>query len=188
MTVKFDISEATVEEAAKILDQVVPKWYHNIDLSTFNFNSPCKCVAGQLCGNFFDRKEWLKQRGVIDTTGIRGGPFGVSDSVTTDEMGRRWRTEIEQRLAGDPKPVPVPVYHEIGGVYRLDDSAKFYILAQVGARKLTLVSLCGDGNRWHDTEGMVDFGDWKINEAQFKKICGQHGNFTKVQVEIKAKK
>lgn len=43
---------SNIEEAAKILDKVMPEWYKKIDLKILNLREGKRCILGQLYGNY----------------------------------------------------------------------------------------------------------------------------------------
>ena len=178
MTIKFDLSEATVEEAAKVLDQVVPKWYHNIDLTTFNIGSPCKCILGQLYSDFHTGLN------ALDNFGVRRAstPFGAEACNVNDPLQKQWSREIDKRLKTDPKPLPPPeVTYRVGTWFkRANDSITRGLLAQVDASKVALIAVypgaLGDANRVVEAVLVKDI--YKITEAEFNKIKG-YSNWVK---------
>lgn len=48
-----------VAAGAAWLDENFLNWLHLVDLNTLRLSSPCRCVLGQLYGDFCDRPEGL---------------------------------------------------------------------------------------------------------------------------------
>lgn len=47
-------SERAVKRGVKWLDANVPNWRARIDVASLDLQFPCKCVLGQLDGNFYE--------------------------------------------------------------------------------------------------------------------------------------
>lgn len=92
---------ATVQDrvatGAALLDEQMPDWVERIDLGRLDVESPCRCVLGQLFGDYADGWAVLSDFTSLSQAISHGFE---ADSVEYDELTAEWRALIEQRQAG----------------------------------------------------------------------------------------
>lgn len=94
---------ARAAAGAALLDRLVPGWWRAIRLRELDINDGCKCITGQLFGNYAKGLDKLN----LDEIDARYYGF-MAMPETTDDPGmwaltRAWKNEIRQRRAGDRK-------------------------------------------------------------------------------------
>ena len=84
------------------LDGVLPDWWRMVDLGQLVLSSPCRCVLGQLYGDYMD-SPLVDEHG--DEAGVDRG-FNASGAEWTDQtysefeaLEREWRRVITERRA-----------------------------------------------------------------------------------------
>jgi hypothetical protein len=95
---------ARVARGAALLDEREPGWWQRIDLDRLDLRSPCRCVLGQLHGNYYpaaDRMFGGDDR-KVESAAIAHGfdSVGVIPPYTEyDALDAAWRDLITARRA-----------------------------------------------------------------------------------------
>jgi hypothetical protein len=95
-----------VAKGAALLDELVPDWWHRIDLTTLALVSPCQCVLGQLFPSpDYALSSYTNGLVALHLETYAGSDFGFdADTAGTDGEGgeydaltTEWRRVIEER-------------------------------------------------------------------------------------------
>lgn len=85
---------------AALLDNEIPGWAADIDLSTLDIDDPSECILGQLYGHPEDYFDGYLTG--LDTLGIPLGTgesaeYGFNGPNENDSLTAAWRVEIKKR-------------------------------------------------------------------------------------------
>jgi hypothetical protein len=85
-----------VERGAKFLDEQMPEWIDEIDLNTLALRSPCRCVLGQLFGDYSEGVDALD----LDFPDEEDRGFHIAFDETRsrwEELTEAWKSLILAR-------------------------------------------------------------------------------------------
>lgn len=100
----MDSVEARVARGAALLDEKRPGWERKIDLAVFALDDGCKCVVGQLFGDYIDGigllgcpgpwntaldLEWERRHGFLTSYG---------ESWSWEELEEAWASLLKERF------------------------------------------------------------------------------------------
>lgn len=94
-----------VEAGARLLDEELgTDWVHDVDLERLDLNSVCRCVLGQIYGDFCEAARELADTPNHELDGpAYGFDYGYSglEHVTASELNTLWVDLIWERLKRD---------------------------------------------------------------------------------------
>lgn len=90
--------EERVRRGAELMDEKMPGWFLRVDLDSLDMASPCRCVLGQLNGNFFDSAAllWNEAQGDAMTNSRLHG-FNLIAGSSCESLESAWKSEIRRR-------------------------------------------------------------------------------------------
>lgn len=99
----YERRRARAAAGAALLDRLVPNWWRHIRLRELDVNDGCKCITGQLFGDYAKGLDRLQ----LDETDARYYGFMQMPEDAPDPgmwaLTQAWKNEIRQRRAGDRK-------------------------------------------------------------------------------------
>jgi len=94
---------------SKLLDEKCPKWFLLVDLASFDFVNPTKCILAQVFGGYTKGLEalGLAEPGKAWDNPFAGGEHGFAGKLAeSDEFQELWTVAVHQRMHGPNGPFP----------------------------------------------------------------------------------
>ncbi len=87
-----EAAERAVDRGITWLDANIPKWREKIDVKSLKLQLPCKCVLGQLDGDFYEAV-WRRR---LDRDEVLGYGFAASSGIPYGTLTGAWRRALKQ--------------------------------------------------------------------------------------------